>query len=67
MVLVIVKEGSPFIEIVHLAGKFGGDPFSPAKYQDQVIDFVVYCVQGVNPVAIFVEDDAWQEQGARLR
>ena len=31
MVLVIVNEGSPFIQIGHLVGKFGRDMFNPPK------------------------------------
>ena len=40
MVFVFMKEGSPFIQIVYSVGKFGGDPFNPAKYQDQIIGFM---------------------------
>ena len=40
MVFVFMKEGSPFIQILYSVGKFGGDPFNPAKYQDQIIGFM---------------------------
>ena len=62
MVFAFMKEGSPFIKIVHSVGKFGGEKFSPAKYQDQsqVIGLLGDRVQGVNTVAIFVENHAWK-------
>ena len=40
MVFVFMKVGSFFIQLVHSVGKFGGDPFDPAKYRGRVIGFV---------------------------
>jgi len=34
------KTGSPYIQLVHSAAQFGGDPFNPAKYQSKFIGFV---------------------------
>ena len=40
MIFAIMKGGSPFIQIVHSVGKFGGDLFNPAEYQGWVIYLV---------------------------
>ena len=60
MVFALMKEGSPFIQIVHSVRKFGGDPLNPDEYQDQIRSFVGGRVQRVEPVAILVKDDAWK-------
>ena len=51
---------------MHSVAKFGGDPFNLAKYQRQMIGFVGGHAQGMEPVAIIVEDDAWKWIDAKV-
>ena len=55
MVFAFMKVGSPFIQLVHSAGKFGGDHSNPTEYQGHIIGFVGDGIQGVNPAAILAE------------
>ena len=66
MVFAFNEAGSPFIKLVHPAGKFGRDPFNPAEYQGKVIYFVGDRIHGVNPVVILVEDDVWKWTKAKV-
>ena len=34
IVFAMMKEGSPYVHLVHSAAQFGGDPFCPAEYQN---------------------------------
>ena len=60
MVFVFKEVGSPFIQLVHSVGKFGGDHSNPTEYQGHIIGFVGDGIQGVNLAAIRVEDDIWK-------
>ena len=66
MFFVFTNVGSPFIQLVHLVGKFGVEPFGPAEYQGRVIGFVGDRTQGVNSAAILVEDDIWKWTKAKV-
>ena len=65
MVYALVKEGGPFIQVVHSVGKFSGDHFNPAEYQGRMICFVEGYVQGMELIPILIGDDAWSGQTAR--
>ena len=61
MVFVFKEVGSPFIQLVHSVGKFGGDHSNPTEYQGHIIGFVGDGIQGVNLAAILVEqDEVWK-------
>ena len=66
MVFVFMKVGSPFIKLLHSAGKFRGDPFNPTEYQGHIIGFVGDMIQGVNPAVILVEDGVWKWTKAKV-
>ena len=34
VVFAMMKEGRPYIHLMHSAAQFGGDPFCPAEYQE---------------------------------
>ena len=61
-----IKEGSPYIQLLHSATKFEGGPFNPAEYQGGFIEFVGNIIMGVNPYAILVEDSAWDWTRAKV-
>ena len=60
------KTGSPYIQLVHSAGQFRGDPFNPVEYQGQFIGFVGGRIMGVSPIAILLEVEAWNWTKAKV-
>ena len=59
VVFAMMKEGSPYIHLMHSAAWFGGDPFCPAEYQEKIIGFVGDRFVGINPNAIVIKDELW--------
>ena len=49
------KTGSPYIQLVHSAGQFRGDPFNSVEYQGEFIGFVGDMIMGVSPITILLE------------
>ena len=66
MVFVWNKAGSQYIQFVHSAAKFMGDPFNPAEYQTEFIGFVCNRIMGGNPYAILLEDAFWNWTRAKV-
>ena len=63
IVFALMKEGSPFIQVVPSVAEFGGDSFNPVEYHGHTIGFAGDCVQGMEPILILIRDDAckWTE------
>ena len=52
----MIKKGSPYINLLHSAAFFAGNPFVEAEYQGENIGFVGDRMVGVNPHAIVIKD-----------
>ena len=55
----MMKKGSPYVNLLHSAAQFVGDPFNYAEHQEDYIGFVGDRIRGENPHAVVISDNVW--------
>ena len=55
----MMKKGSPYVNLLHSAAQFVGDPFNYVEHQEDYIGFMGDRIRGVNPSAAVIGDDIW--------
>ena len=58
-VFAMMKKGSPYVNLLHSAAQFVGDPFNYAEHQNDYIGFVGDRIRGENPHAVVIHDNTW--------
>ena len=55
----MMKKGSPYVNLLHSAAQFVGDPFNYVEHQEDYIGFVGDRIRWENPQAAVISDDTW--------